>query len=116
MNSGASPDNTVYGNCGQSSLYLNNLGNGNAAFLEGAQSSLGYMTYVSWTVTWDNYNDNYKGSVSGSQVIFGDNWSHTDTRKVYSGDVYIKMTNLYVVLIWGGTCTGGGASDLEYVS
>jgi hypothetical protein len=51
------PQNVVRGNCGDSFLFVFNLGNGVAGFETGADSSLGPILFGSASVSWINVNN-----------------------------------------------------------
>ncbi|GCE17635.1 hypothetical protein [Dictyobacter kobayashii] len=103
---GTTPNNTVSGDCGTSSLSLQSLGRGNAAFNESANSSLGIIVHVDYTVSWQNQTRNTFNSFSGSPATFTASWSNRDTRFTNTGTVYAYVADLTVLLVWGGTCSG----------
>ncbi len=112
------PHNTVSGSCGTSWLSLiDNYNNGYPSINIGASSSLGYMVYISWQVTWYNFASNHGGGYSGSQGYFGDTWSNTTTAHTgTSYDVYAVLKNLTVTTAYGYVCSGLQPYDYNQVN
>lgn len=109
-------DNIKYGNCGWSSLFItDNFNGGYPTITLGAGSSEGYMVYVSWNVKWVNHDTGGQNGYGGSQGMFGDTWNYSSNPYTGVGNVYAVMNSLYVVLVWGGTCSGLQPSDAQWV-
>jgi hypothetical protein len=102
---GIAPNDTVTGQCGDSFLYIWNLGNGIAAFEVGADSDLGPIAYGSATVSWANistaYSTAYNLPVTAN--VGPANWF--DWRDIYTGggDIIASMGG-DVMLTTGVVC------------
>lgn len=113
--SGVTPYNTVYGNCGSSTLWVYAAGQGNADFYEAINSSLGTVVYVSYNVNWYNWSTTGNGSIPGQAWPWSSSWSNVDQRFTAAGYVTASM-NGWVQLIWGGTCTIAVPTDSDNIS
>lgn len=108
------PQNTVYGSCGSSGLYIRNQNyDGSAIFTESAHSTEGAIASVYYTVNWDN-SSGPVGSVSGSGIPLGATWSNADY--VYTGVGFVSgVMSGGVVLWWGGVCTIDFPTSATYI-
>ncbi|HMA45926.1 MAG TPA: hypothetical protein VKP11_01735 [Frankiaceae bacterium] len=99
-----SPDNTVPGDCGDSFIYLKNLGHGNAEFRYGFHSSLGIVVSRTLEVAWSNNLFGKYGGWPDNSLMFSSSYT-PDPRTVRTGqgDVQTGLTGS-VRLIWGATC------------
>lgn len=101
----ATPDNTVYGNCGWASLNLYGQSNHWVTIYEDAYSTLGPIVYVNWGVSLYNWSRGVSNYRSGSQGQFSASFSHTDFAWMGgSGYVTASMAG-GVTLWWGGSCS-----------
>jgi len=108
------PQDTRYGDCGSSTLWVSNLGSGNARFHMSAASSLGTMTNVIYNTNWVNWSTSGSGKVSGSDWPYNITWSRNKDAHTGAGYVSATMTG-YVTLWWGGMCTFLPTSDGENI-
>jgi len=111
---GITPNDIRWGNCGWSSLFIEDLGIGAAAFHMGAGSSLGPIVRVNYNVSWVNWSTGGSGNVSGSDWLFSTVWYKTRVDNTGSGFVTATMSG-NVVLAWGGTCVFLNPSDSETI-
>lgn len=109
------PEDTRYGDCGSSTLWISNLGSGNARFHMSATSTRGAMTIVSYNTNWVNWSTGGSGNVFGTDYPFSSSWSRTRDAYTGSGDVTATMSG-QATLWWGGTCSFLLPSDDEYIS
>jgi hypothetical protein len=112
---GPQPQDVRYGDCGWSSLYIENLGTGTAAFHMAAGSSMGAIVNVNYNTNWTNWDKGISGSVSGSDWLFSTTWERTRVDYTQSGFVTATMSGV-VTLWWGGTCGLLYPSDSEDIT
>jgi hypothetical protein len=108
------PSNVVWGNCGYSYLWVDDLGTGQARFRMGAGSTIGAMVSVSYNVSWVNWNTGGSGSRSGTDFPLSSTWSRSRTATTGSGLVTAVLSGR-VTLVWGGTCTLLNPNDSETI-
>lgn len=114
IHDGIAPDDIRWGNCGWSSLFIEDLGIGAAAFHMGAGSSLGPIVNVNYNVSWVNWSTGGSGNVSGSDWLFSTTWYRTRIDNTGRGFVTATMSG-NVLLAWGGTCTFLYPSDSKTI-
>lgn len=96
---------TVYGNCGWSSLNFTNQANGGwMTVWEKAYSYDGPITYVNWSVNWTNWDRDSGGNVNGAMFTFNAFWYHDQAAWTNTGYVSGYM-NGWVVTALGAVCT-----------
>lgn len=105
-----SPENIVWGDCGYSYLWIDDIGVGQARFRMGAESTLGAMASVSYSTSWYNWDTSASGVRSGTDYPLSSIWTRSRTATTGAGYVTAVMTGT-VTLIWGGTCYFNGPSD-----
>lgn len=69
-----SPNDVVYGNCGEFTFWLFNGGDGFATFYLDVYSYLGPVTGGYWTGDWHNWDEEYYGWTEGYFTPVGDGW------------------------------------------
>jgi hypothetical protein len=109
------PEDTRYGDCGSSTLWISNLGSGNARFHMSATSTQGAMTIVAYNTNWINWSTGGSGNVFGTDYPLSSSWSRIRDAHTGSGFVTATMSG-QVTLWWGGTCSFLFPSDDEYIS
>lgn len=114
IHNGITPDDIRWGNCGWSSLFIEDLGIGAAAFHMGAGSSLGPIVRANYNVSWVNWTTGGSGNVSGSDWWFSTTWYQTRVDNTGSGFVTATMSG-NVVLAWGGVCVFLNPSDSKTI-
>ncbi len=108
---GVQPNNTVYGSCGSSTLFINQgYATGIARTDEAVASTLGGIVYVSFQINWTNWSTASSGSYSDGVGTWGTTWTRSDYFNTGTGYVTASMGG-YVVLVWGGTCDIYNPSD-----
>lgn len=108
------PQDTKKGDCGESTLYVWNLGSGNARFYMSAISYQGAMTIVSYNTNWVNWSATVTGNVFGNDYPLSSSWSRTRDDHTGAGYVTAVMSG-QVTLWWGGTCSFLLPSDNEEI-
>jgi hypothetical protein len=109
------PNNTVYGNCGYSWLYILNLGGGYADFLYGFHSTQGAVVYRSLHVSWYNWRY-YRGGGWYDTGWMASSTYSTDRRvDTYAGYVTGGLSG-WVQLWWGGKCSILNPTDGETIT
>lgn len=101
---GVQPDDTVFGNCGSSTLFVNQgYASGIARFDEAVGSTLGGITRVNYNLAWMNWSTTQGYSYNNGQWNWGTTWTNSDYFNTQLGYVTGSLGG-YVVLVWGGTC------------
>lgn len=109
------PEDVKYGDCGWSSLFIHNLGGGNARFDMAAYSSKGAIVSVNYNVNWHNWNSGANGDVPGTDYPFSSSWSKSEQTYTGPGSVTAVMTGT-VTLWWGGVCRFLNPTDYKQIT
>lgn len=115
---GVAPDNTVYGDCGSSYVYMPGQGSLMARVDFGATSVRGAITYVSWTLDFYNSSGQHVDSKTGSQPWSSPDWDwyiYEDFSPWGDGD-YSVVLNGWVQTSEGYQCTFLQPYDIEHIS
>jgi len=107
-NSGVSPRNTIYGDCGTLSVYTFNSGGGWMQWKGEITSSAGPFVAAGYTGSWLNLNTNGSGPVGRSFVGLTSDWLDIFPVYTHTGLIYSKITYAWDRLWWGGLCTSAG--------
>lgn len=112
---GVSPQNTVVGDCGTSTLWVFNEGSGHAGIYASANSTRGWIVQISWSIGWANVTRGNSGSFANTNYPFSSTWS-TD-RHPYTNTGYVQgWLNGTVNTALGVVCAIGGPWDSVTVS
>lgn len=110
---GITPDNTVNGNCGSSTITASNNGGGEATFANSATSTQGNIATYKLTDSWLNHTNNTNNTVSASGIVPSGNASFSRPLTTYTGAgiVSVVLSSLQVTLTNGNVCNGLQPSD-----
>lgn len=113
---GVTPQNTVYGNCGSSFIYIEdpNWTSSTAKFRYGFSSSKGVVVSRRLAVGYSGPRG--PGGFSDTGLMASTSYSHTSgERTTGTGYVYATLGGS-VTLFWGASCTLLQATDGEYIN
>ncbi|HEV8557123.1 MAG TPA: hypothetical protein VGR06_12090 [Actinophytocola sp.] len=110
---GATPQNTVYGDCGYSFIYIYALGSLEAQVYYGFGSSLGAVVYRNLGVGWAS-TSGLSGGWNDSGVMASSTYATNRYINPGYGTTYVALGG-DVVLWWGGTCTLLGPTDNRFI-
>ncbi|WP_117209988.1 hypothetical protein [Allorhizocola rhizosphaerae] len=113
---GVGVQNTVWGECGSSSLYIYDPAeaNGVARFDMALHSTVGTMVEVSWNVTWHNQRTGQVSTFGDGAWPWSSDWSNQVPIWTNWGTVSGGLSGS-MVTIWGGWCTILLPTDIEYI-
>lgn len=111
------PDGVSNGNCGTTYIFIQPVGGGSVTFHIGATSILGPITYIGWTVSFQNLRTNQFGSIAGGQSGFSTTYSIYTSSATYTNTGVLSAGLFGTVYIGGGylTCYFTGATDFTGV-
>lgn len=100
----AVPENTRWGNCGASWIYVSNRRSGNAYVWWGFLSTLGTVVYRNLNAHWANYSRGTAGGFLDKNYMFSSSYTNDRVFKTAAGEVAVALSGS-VRLVWGGSCT-----------
>ncbi|HLX48155.1 MAG TPA: hypothetical protein VKS82_07475 [Streptosporangiaceae bacterium] len=112
--SAPSPENRVYGDCGDSYIYITALGSGWAKVTYGFDSSQGAVVYRWLGVAVRNANTGQRSDFLDASLMFGSSYANNRNLRPGIGWVDVGLAG-YVDLWWGGQCTILNPTDAAYV-
>jgi len=109
------PNDTRWGNCGSSWIYVWNRGHGNAYVWWGFASIQGTVVRRNLTASWFNYDRNTGGRFIDSNYMLSTLYSNDRVFTTAAGSVLVWLSG-NVRLVWGGTCVILYPTDAERIT
>ena len=108
------PSNRVYGDCGDSFIYITALGSGWAKITYGFDSSQGAVVYRWLGVAVRNANTGQRSDFLDASWMFSSSYANNRNLRPGIGWVDVGLAG-YVDLWWGGQCVILNPTDAAYV-